>query len=168
LGCPSFSFILNSHTNTPPVPLTGFQAMFQQGTRKTRHSALGSTISVHASKMTLWIRNELRSLKKLVSFSIPTTRRTRKIGIRSSRNSMTIMKNMVTVSCCRLSTVLPSSKNTCTNTLLVALPNLQAVCQSSTRENRNWADGSTISVHASKMAIWIRNELKSLKKLVSI
>jgi hypothetical protein len=45
-----------------------------------------------------------------------------------------------------------------TNTPLVSLPTLQAMCQSVTALTRNWANGSTSSVQSSKTAQWIRNE----------
>jgi hypothetical protein len=64
------SFILNTLTNIPHVSLPELQALCQTGTRKTRHWALGSRRSVHASKLTKWIRNERRSSTRLVSISI--------------------------------------------------------------------------------------------------
>jgi hypothetical protein len=63
------TFILNTPTKTPPVPLPGFQAMFHESARKPLNWANGSARNVHASKMAKWIRNELESSKKLVSIS---------------------------------------------------------------------------------------------------
>jgi hypothetical protein len=42
--------------------------------------------------------------------------------------------------------------NTPTNIQHVSLPELQAMCHVGTRKTNNWADGLTISVHASKLA----------------
>jgi hypothetical protein len=47
----SYSFILNTPTNSPHVSLPTLQVKCLKSTRKTRHWAFGSTISVHTSKM---------------------------------------------------------------------------------------------------------------------
>jgi hypothetical protein len=70
------SFILNIPTNIPPVSLPELQAMCHKSTR-TRNWAPGSSLSVPPSKMVKWIRNELKSSKKLGSLSISRARRTR-------------------------------------------------------------------------------------------
>jgi hypothetical protein len=101
-----FINFLSTPTNTPPVSLLDFQAMCHKGTRKTRHWASGSTISVHASKRAKWIGNEKWGSTKLVSISIPRPGTMGKSGIRSSRSCVNINDNMVTVSWFGLSTVL--------------------------------------------------------------
>jgi hypothetical protein len=57
--------------------------------------------------------------------------------------------------------------NTPTNTPLISVPELQLMCQSSSRKTRHWADGSTLSVNASKLAKWIRNEKRGSTRLLS-
>jgi hypothetical protein len=51
--------------------LSALQAMCHEGTRKTRNWAIGSAISVQASKVAEWIRIEKGSSTKLVSLEGP-------------------------------------------------------------------------------------------------
>jgi hypothetical protein len=80
-----------------------------KSTALIRNWADGSTLSIHASKLANWIRNEKGCSTKFAISSMPRFRRTRKAGICSSRSCMIIMKDVVTVSCFGLSTLLPSS-----------------------------------------------------------
>jgi hypothetical protein len=57
--------------------------------------------------------------------------------------------------------------NTLTNNLSSSLPELQVTCHEATALTRHWANGSTLSIHASKMAEWILNEERSSTRLVS-
>jgi hypothetical protein len=83
-----FAFTLNTPTYTPPISLPELQAMCHGSIRKTRHWPLGSSISVHASKMAEWIRNEKLGLRKLVSILISISRTS---GIYSSRSCVIIL-----------------------------------------------------------------------------
>jgi hypothetical protein len=53
-----FTFVLNIATNTPTLSLSALQVKCHIGTRTTQNWAIGSTISVDASKLAKWIRNE--------------------------------------------------------------------------------------------------------------
>jgi hypothetical protein len=65
-----FTFILNTPTNIPAASLPESQAVCQLSTKKTRNWAVGSTVSVNASRMAEWSRNEKRSSPRLVLTSL--------------------------------------------------------------------------------------------------